>query len=168
MIHLKKLAVTILGVGVIATAAYVLYQKCFNKPFRETLIPIAAMIKNAEYSKAQDLIAKIDIKKNSKITPKERAEFLLYKSQAEMQVFLQSGAAKDISGLTTINTIKNQLRFARAILAPDLSPKFIELNTQFQQLEALIMKTEHELINLSSQQSLHFQNMYNSMKKEAK
>ncbi len=163
MINLKKLTVTILGVGVIAAAAFVLYQKCFNKPFRETLIPIAAMIKNAEFSKAQDLISKIDIK-NNKITPKERAEILLYKTQAEMQLFLQSAAAKDISGLTRINNLKNQLKFARAILIPDLSPKFIELNTQFQQLESLIMKTEHELVNLSNQQNLHFQNMYNNMK----
>lgn len=161
--NFKKITLVIVGLGAIAALSAIFYQNYFNQPFSERLKSIAVLIKESDLIQAQNMIAKIDLKKITDITPKERAEFLLYKSKVELQSFIISPQAKDIAGMTVLNKIKNQLKFARAFLMPDLSPKFIELNTQFEEEESLISKLEQELISLNTQQNRNFQNMFNNI-----
>lgn len=161
--NIKKIAYIAIALGIITASSYFLYQKFYNQPFSAKLSSIATLIKENNFTHAEAFIAKVDLKKMTAITPKERAEFLLYQSIMELHNFVHSPQAKDIKGMTTLNKIKNQLKFARIFLIPDLSPKFIELDTQFTAQETIITKLEQELTALNTQQNRHFQNMLNSM-----
>lgn len=161
--NIKKVTSIAIALGIITTSGYFFYQKIYNQPFSEKLKSIATLIKENNFNKAETFIAKVDLKKMTTIAPKERAEFLLYQSTVELHNFVRSPQAKDIKGVTTLNKIKNQLKFARIFLIPDLTPKFIELDVQFKEQETQITKLEQELASLNTQQNMHFQNMFNSM-----